>query len=493
QPPTGPQGATLTIELTGAGTGFQPGTTVSVAGAGVSVGSVSVLSPALLTAEITVEPGAAPGFRDVMAVTDLGILGTEAVTGSGVLEITAAPSSPTILGVTPSSVPVGESATVVVTGAATGFDATSELSLGAGVSIGATTALSATALQAEIIVSEAATVGYRDAVVATGTELAIENVTGPFFVFGRSTGTPTLLSISESIGAPGQSLSVSVTGRNTAFAQGASALSFSGSGVEVLGTTVTSPTTATADIRILPDIAPGLRDVRMSTGTEVAVLLDGFNVSTTTALDRRRVEVFPAEHTFRPVAVGMSLEQVFRVVNAEESTLDLHVDAIEIAGAPTAPFQLEGERSFVLRPGEGREVIVRYAPEVPGVVTSELQVTSDDPDHPLLIVPVNATAGGGSASRSFPNPFGPAGLGATTTIRYQVPEGAAGLIPVSIRIYDLSGREVKTIEDAELPPGHYSSVWDGRSRDGVRVAAGVYLYRLVVDGRATTRKLTVLR
>ncbi len=492
EPPVGPQGSTFTLELTGAGTNFRPGTSVSVSGSGVSVGAVTVHSPVRLTAAVTVDPGAAPGFRDVATATDLGVLGLESATGVGVLEIVAAPLVPTILGVTPSSVPVGESATVVVSGAATGFDGSSVLSLGAGVSIGGTTALSATSLQAEVIVSEAAAVGFRDVVVTTGAETATESRTGPFFVSGRATATPTLLSISESIGAPGQSLSVSVVGRNTAFAPGASSLSFSGSGIVVLSTTVTSPTTATADILIEADAELGLRDVRMSTGTELVALLDGFNVSTTTALDRRTVEVFPARHSFRPVAVGATVEQAFRVANSEESTLDLEVQGIEMSAAGAGPFTLEGERSFRLSPGEAREVVVRYAPDAPGNVATELRIRSDDPDRPLLLVPVTATAGGLDAGGSFPNPFGPADLGRTTTIRYQVPASAAA-VPVTLRIYDLSGREVRTLEDGELPPGHYSRVWDGRSRDGSRVAAGVYLYRLVVDGAASTRKVTVLR
>ena len=57
-------------------------------------------------------------------------------------------------------------------------------------------------------------------------------------------------------------------------------------------------------------------------------------------------------------------------------------DDVRLAGAP-GPFSLVGERTFTLQPGESREVVVRYAPEVPGVTTIELQVESDDPDRRL--------------------------------------------------------------------------------------------------------------
>jgi hypothetical protein len=55
-------------------------------------------------------------------------------------------------------------------------------------------------------------------------------------------------------------------------------LSFSGTGVTVNSTTVTSPTSATANITIAAGATPGFRDVFVTTSAEVAALLNGFNV-----------------------------------------------------------------------------------------------------------------------------------------------------------------------------------------------------------------------
>jgi hypothetical protein len=59
-------------------------------------------------------------------------------------------------------------------------------------------------------------------------------------------------------------------------------LSFGGSGVNVLSTTVASATSLTAAVQVLANADLGFRDVRVTTGGEVAVLLNGFQVTAAT-------------------------------------------------------------------------------------------------------------------------------------------------------------------------------------------------------------------
>lgn len=66
--------------------------------------------------------------------------------------------------------------------------------------------------------------------------------------------------------------------------------------------------------------------------------------------------------------------------------------------------------------------------------------------------------------QNFPNPFNPA-----TEIGYEVP--VAGY--VSLRVYDMLGREVATLEDGERQPGTYTVRWDASGQ-----ASGVYIARL---------------
>jgi hypothetical protein len=63
-----------------------------------------------------------------------------------------------------------------------------------------------------------------------------------------------------------------------------------------------------------------------------------------------------------------------------------------------------------------------------------------------------------------------------------------------LEVADVTGRRVATVLDGCFEPGLHEAVWDARDARGASVAAGVYVYRLVVDGRfAIARRLVVLR
>lgn len=74
---------------------------------------------------------------------------------------------------------------------------------------------------------------------------------------------------------------------------------------------------------------------------------------------------------------------------------------------------------------------------------------------------------------AFPNPFNP-----QTTIRFAIPEAAR----TTVTIYDLKGRLVKTLVDADLAAATHAVEWRGDDAHGRSVAAGVYFYR-VTSGR----------
>ena len=60
-------------------------------------------------------------------------------------------------------------------------------------------------------------------------------------------------------------------------------------------------------------------------------------------------------------------------------------------------------------------------------------------------------------------------------------------------VLDLQGRSVWGDAPRTLPAGRWSLAWNGRTRDGTPVAAGVYLARVRIDGILLTRRLAVLR
>jgi Quinohemoprotein amine dehydrogenase, alpha subunit domain III len=273
-----PQGTTLDLELTGSNTGFRPGSTVAVAGSGVSVASTQVLSPTRIVVRLAVAADAAMGFRDVTVRTDRGDSSIENAKGIGAVQVVAPPSAPTVLSVTPSTVAVGSTRDVTISGGLTHFDGSSVAGFGAGVTVNSVTADSPTTAVANVTVAPGAAIGFRDVTVQTGAELANETVPGPFLVTAAPPAIARLTSASPSSGARGSTLDVVLTGADTAFEAGTSLASVSGTGVQVLSTTVSSPTSAVARLKIAGAAPLGFRDLKVTTGAQDAALLNGFEV-----------------------------------------------------------------------------------------------------------------------------------------------------------------------------------------------------------------------
>jgi hypothetical protein len=95
-------------------------------------------------------------------------------------------------------------------------------------------------------------------------------------------------------------------------------------------------------------------------------------------------------------------------------------------------------------------------------------------------------AGDGLLGRLSPNPFR-----GSTVVTYQVPASVKAA-RINLNVFDAGGRLVRTLVDAEQPAGVYSIAWDGRSRAGKRVAAGIYFCRLGLAGRCQTRPLILV-
>jgi PKD repeat protein len=86
--------------------------------------------------------------------------------------------------------------------------------------------------------------------------------------------------------------------------------------------------------------------------------------------------------------------------------------------------------------------------------------------------------------QNYPNPFNP-----STTIEYEVQTAQQ----VRITIYDVTGRYVTTLVDAEVPAGIGRVGWDGLSARGEPVGSGVYFVRLETADATATRKLMLVR
>jgi hypothetical protein len=94
-------------------------------------------------------------------------------------------------------------------------------------------------------------------------------------------------------------------------------------------------------------------------------------------------------------------------------------------------------------------------------------------------VPVRTTL-----HQNVPNPFNP-----TTTIRFELATAA----DVTLRIYDVSGRLVRTLVDESMPQARHDVTWNGLNDAGAQVASGVYFYRLTAGDFMQVRKMTILK
>jgi photosystem II stability/assembly factor-like uncharacterized protein len=92
-------------------------------------------------------------------------------------------------------------------------------------------------------------------------------------------------------------------------------------------------------------------------------------------------------------------------------------------------------------------------------------------------------------SQNYPNPLRAAPFNPETVIEYQLPEASK----VSLKIYDLVGREVRTLIDAEKPAGYHRVRWDGKNEHGQILPAGIYFVRMHAAEFTITRKITLLK
>jgi hypothetical protein len=118
---------------------------------------------------------------------------------------------------------------------------------------------------------------------------------------------------------------------------------------------------------------------------------------------------------------------------------------------------------------DGTIVDLNYA-KINGVIYGNL-VGIDEDDN------INKLAF--SVSQNYPNPFN-----SSTSISYSIAE--AGL--VSLKIFDILGREVSTLVNEEKGAGMYDVIFNASD-----LTSGVYIYTLQVNGYSQSRKMILLR
>jgi hypothetical protein len=120
-----------------------------------------------------------------------------------------------------------------------------------------------------------------------------------------------------------------------------------------------------------------------------------------------------------------------------------------------------------------------------GLYFYQLEAVATNGDKQLSeIVEVHPTPTVFALSAGYPNP-----MVQSTDVAFQLPK--EGL--VSVRVYNMAGREVSILQQGTLQAGYYSRTWNGTDADGRTVGNGVYFVRMDAQGFNATKKLVVLR
>lgn len=178
-----------------------------------------------------------------------------------------------------------------------------------------------------------------------------------------------------------------------------------------------------------------------------------------------------------PLAAGQEVHISVRLENATY-TYPLAADGDGVVDAGKSWYSFNGSTWGSLEP-YAVDVTIRARTSVNAVLA--IDGTGDDPDLEPL---------GGDLPRelaidsAWPNPFNPA-----TNITYHLPRSG----PATVTVYDLKGRQVRTLIDGSQEAGSRTVVWDGRDDSGVAVPSGVYFCQVQAVGQVRGIKLALLK
>lgn len=174
--------------------------------------------------------------------------------------------------VSPGSGPQGATMGITITGSNTNFQGSSVVSVsGGGITVGSTSVASPTSMTANLSIASGATTGFDDVIVTTNLGGGTTEVATGVGAFQITTppATPTVIGTVPAQGGQGQTLNVTISAMLTHFVAGTSTVSF-GAGVTVNSLTVSSPTSAVANVTISGTASVGFHNVTVTTGAEVA-------------------------------------------------------------------------------------------------------------------------------------------------------------------------------------------------------------------------------
>jgi len=87
-------------------------------------------------------------------------------------------------------------------------------------------------------------------------------------------------------------------------------------------------------------------------------------------------------------------------------------------------------------------------------------------------------------SQNYPNPFNP-----STKINFSLPQANQ----VTLKIYDITGKEIVTLVNQKFSAGKYTTDWMGTDAYGKAVSSGVYFYKIVAGNNIQTKRMVLIK
>lgn len=212
--------------------------------------------------------------------------------------------------------------------------------------------------------------------------------------------------------------------------------------------------------------------------------VDDSNITTWGAWSTRNNQLISAkvfsEYTGPLVAPVLSNVPTTKVTALTGTPLSVSVNAI---GTPSPAFQWRKEGVVIA--GQNTSTLTIPSVQSSDAGTYEVRATNFAGVTAYQTFDVVVAPNQFKLSQNYPNPFNP-----TTSIDYVITNTST----VSLRVFDVTGRLVRTLVDSEQPRGLYPVVFDGRG-----LASGVYFYQLIAtprggaDGFNSIRKMTILK
>jgi hypothetical protein len=220
---------------------------------------------------------------------------------------------------------------------------------------------------------------------------------------------------------------------------------------------------------VIPTCAPGTTTCNDTDTLTVSQTLTTWNVK----VEVTNTGAFPMNNVSATMLGGPAWLSItdftgaYPDLSAGNSSFNTDVYTLDITNWPGGPFSVSLQVYFNDDCGSPHNQ----------VVTVDLQPAT-------LPTPVGGRSFVNRLEANMPNPFNP-----STTIRYELAQSG----PASLRVYDVSGRLVRTIFDRSHDVGSYETRWDGRDDRGLPVSSGVYFYQLESGRFTQTRRMVLLK